>query len=72
MEKPKAHMHDKKERNSMNLEDLVSAADALVVEAKKLIETELLPYLDKYIELGSEPRPELPVPSHDFRFLVLN
>jgi hypothetical protein len=72
MEKPKDDVRDEKERNSMKLEDLVSTVDTLVVEAGKLVEMELLPYLHKYIELGSDPRPESLVRSHDSRFLVLN
>jgi len=72
MEKPKDDVRDEKERNSMKLEDLVITTNALVVEARKLVEMELLPYLHKYIELGSDPRPESLVRSHDSRFLVLN
>jgi len=71
MEKFKEEMHDKRKRNSMKLEDLIIILDAHVDEAKKLVETELLPYLCKYIELCSNPRPESRVREEDIRFLLL-
>ncbi len=55
----------------MKLEDLVIILDAHVDEAKKLIEMELLPYLYKYIELCSNPRPETRVREEDIPFLLL-
>ena len=58
MEKPKDEMHDKGKRRSLKLEDLAFILDAHVDEAKKLVEMELIPYLYKYTELCSNPRPE--------------
>jgi hypothetical protein len=55
----------------MKLEDLVIILDAHVDEAKKLVETELLPSLCKYIELCSNPRPESRVREEDIPFLLL-
>lgn len=53
----------------MKLEDLVIILEAHVDEAKKLVDTELLPYLCKYIELYSNPRPESLVRKEDIPFL---
>jgi len=71
MEKPKDEMHDKGKRHSLKLEDLSFILDAHVDEAKRVVETELLPYLYKYIELCSNPRPESRVRRDDVRFLFL-
>ena len=70
MEKPKEEMHDKRRRYSIKQEDLVSILD-IVDEVEKIVETELLPYLYKYIELCSNPRPESRVREEDIRFLLL-
>ena len=58
MEKPKDEMHDKGKKHSLKLEDLAFILGAHVDEAKKLVEAELIPYLYKYTELCSNPRPE--------------
>ena len=71
MEKPKDELHDKRKRNSMKLDYIVSTFDAHVDEAKTLVEAELLPYVYKYTELCSNPRPESRFREEDFRFLLL-
>ena len=71
MEKPKDEIHNKGKRYLLKLEDLAFILDAHVDEAKKLVEMELLPYLYKYIELCSDPRPESRVRRDDVRFLFL-
>jgi hypothetical protein len=71
MEKPKDEVHDKRKRNSMKLDYIVSTFDTHVDEAKTLVEAELLPYVYKYTELCSNPRPESRFREEDFRFLLL-
>ena len=71
MEKPKDEVHDKRKRNSMKLDYIVSTFDAHVDEAKTLVEAELLPYIYKYTELCSNPRPESRFREEDFRFLLI-
>jgi len=71
MEKPKDEVHDKRKRNSMKLDYIVSTFDAHVDEAKTLVEAELLPYVYKYTELCSNRRPESRVREEDVRFLLL-
>ena len=71
MEKPKDEIHNKGKRYLLKLEDLAFILDAHVDEAKKLVETELLPSLCKYIELCSNPRPESRVREEDIPFLLL-
>ena len=53
----------------MKLVDLVFLLDVYVDEAKKLVETELIPYVYKYTELCSNPRSELRVREEDIPFL---
>ena len=55
----------------MKLEDLVFILDTHVDKAKKLVETELLPSLCKYIQLCSDPRPDTRVTKEDIPFLLL-
>ena len=55
----------------MKLEDLVIILDAHVDEAKTLVEAELIPYVYKYTELCSNPRPESRVREEDIPFLLL-
>jgi hypothetical protein len=70
MEKLKEETHDKIKRYSIKHEDLVSIL-AIVDEAIKLVETELLPYLYKYKELCSNPLPESRVREEYIRSLFL-
>ena len=71
MEKPKDEMDDEEKRYKLELEYVVSTFDAHVDEAKTLVEAELLPYVYKYTELCSNPRPESRFREEDFRFLLL-
>ena len=71
MEQPKYEMDAKGKRYKLELEYIVSTFDAHVDEAKTLVEAELLPYVYKYTELCSNPRPESRFREEDFRFLLL-
>jgi len=71
MEKPKDEVHDKGKRNHLKLEDLAFILVDHLDEPKQLVEMESLPYLYKYIELCSNPRPESRVREEDIRFLLL-
>ena len=70
IEKPIEEMDDEVKRYKLELEYLVSTFDAHVDEAKQLVETELIPYVYKYTELCSNPRPESRFREEDFRFLL--
>ena len=70
MEKLKDKMHDKGKEHLLKLEDVVSILDALVDEAKVLVKMELIPYIYKYRELCSNPRPESRFREENFRFLL--
>ena len=72
MEKPEDEIHTEGKRYLSGLEDLVFILDTHVDEAITLIETELFPYLCKYIELCSDPQPESRVREADIPFLTLN
>jgi hypothetical protein len=71
MEKHKDEIHDEGKRYKLELEYIVSTFDAHVDEAKTLVEAELLPYVYKYTELCSNPRPESRFREEDFYFLLL-
>jgi len=71
MEQPKYEMDAKGKRYKLELEYIVSTFDAHVDEARTLVEAELLPYVYKYTELCSNPRPESRFRREDFRFLLL-
>ena len=71
MEKPKDVKDDKGKRHKLELGYIVSTFDAHVDEAKTLVEAELLPYVYKYTELCSNPRPESRFREEDFRFPLL-
>ena len=71
MKQPKYEMDAKGKRYKLELEYIVSTFDAHVDEAKTLVEAELLPYVYKYTELCSNPRPESRFREEDFRFLLL-
>ena len=70
MEKLKEEMHGKTKRYSIRQEDLVSILD-IVDEVEKLVETELIPYLYKYVELYRNPQPESRVREEYIRSLFL-
>jgi hypothetical protein len=71
MEKPKDEMDDEEKRYKLKFEYLVSTFDAHVDEVKTLVEAELIPYVYKYTELCSNPRPESRFREEDFRFLLI-
>ena len=71
MEKHKDEMDDEEKRYKLEFEYLVSTFDAHVDEAKTLVEAELVPYVYKYTELCSNPRPESRFREEDVRFLLL-
>ena len=71
MEQPKYEMDAKGKRYKLELGYIVSTFDAHVDEARTLVEAELLPYVYKYTELCSNPRPESRVREEDSRFLLL-
>jgi len=71
IKKSKDEMDDEEKRYKLELEYVVSTFDAHVDEAKTLVEAELIPYVYKYTELCSNPRPESRFREEDFRFLLL-
>ena len=71
IEKPKDEMDDEEKRYKLKFEYLVSTFDAHVDEAKTLVEADLIPYVYKYTELCSNPRPESRFREEDFRFLLI-
>ena len=70
MEQPEDKMDDKGKGYSLKLEGLATILDAHVDEARMLVEEELLPYVYKYTELCSNPRPESRFREEDFHFLL--
>ena len=71
MEKHKDEMDDEEKRYKLEFEYLVSTFDAHVDKAKTLVGAELVPYVYKYTELCSNPRPESRFRREDVRFLLL-
>ncbi len=71
MEKPKDEMKDEEKRYKLKFEYVISTFDAHIDEAKTLVEAELIPYVYKYTELCSNPRPESRFRREDVRFLLL-
>jgi hypothetical protein len=71
MQQPKYEMDDEGKRCFLKLEELASILDVHVDEARTLVEVELLPYVYKYIQLCSNPRPESRFRREDVRFLSL-
>ena len=71
MEEPKDEMDYTEKRYKLELEYIVSTFDAHVDEAKTFVEADLIPYVCKYTELYSNPRPETRVREDDIRFLLL-
>jgi hypothetical protein len=68
--KPKDEMNDDERRCKLEAEYIVSTFDAHADEAKAMGEMELIPYVYRYTELCSNPRPESRVREEDIRFLL--